>query len=251
MSKKHSKTLPTWLYAVRTLGLAFAIFLGAQIAAVSILSFIGYAVGLSSDTLQWAFQSHDIVRFFLIFSIEALTVYLVAEVLRRSSHTFAFIGLDRWPKLGDVWQAIKAYVIYFVIFISIFSVVNLSGIIDTDQAQQLGFDNPAGWGLFWAFLSLVILPPLAEEILFRGYLFHTLKIRLSLAWSTIITSILFAIAHLEFGTGGPLNFAAALDTFVLSFVLVYVTFKTKSLWPAIFLHAIKNLIAFATLFVIK
>ena len=49
---------------------------------------------------------------------------------------------------------------------------------------------------------------------------------------------LFAVAHLpEGGAAGPL-YIAALDTFVLSLVLIYLREKTGSLWASITLHAV-------------
>jgi len=240
-----------WLRALRTVVIAFGIFIGGQIAGASIATFLGYAAGKNQETISWAFESHDVVRFLLILCVELSTVYFIYWFLQRNKQTFADIGLVGKPLKADVVVALKGIVAYFIIFITIFSAVSATGLIDTDQQQQLGYTNPAGFGLMWAFLALVILPPLAEEILFRGYLFHNLKRYINVYASGVIVSLLFAAAHLEIGTGVPLNFAAALDTFVLSCVLVYVTHKSGSLWPAIGIHALKNLVAFATLFIIK
>ena len=69
--------------------------------------------------------------------------------------------------------------------------------------------------------------------------------------AAIITSLMFAVGHLQFGSGAPLLWVAALDTFVLSLVLCYIREKTDSLWPGIFIHAIKNALAFSVLFLFK
>jgi membrane protease YdiL (CAAX protease family) len=100
------------------------------------------------------------------------------------------------------------------------------------------------------FVSLVILPPITEEILVRGFLYSSLKKALPLIWAALLTSAMFAIAHLpEGGASGPL-YIAALDTFVLSLVLIYLREKTGGLWASITLHAIKNGVAFAALFIL-
>lgn len=96
-----------------------------------------------------------------------------------------------------------------------------------------------------------MLPPLVEELLMRGFLYKGLKNGLRRAWAVLITSALFAIAHLQFGSGSALLWAAAIDTFVLSLVLIYLVEKSRSLWPAIGVHAMKNGFAFLFLFVIK
>jgi membrane protease YdiL (CAAX protease family) len=120
---------------------------------------------------------------------------------------------------------------------------------NVNEQQQIGFSNVhGGLPLLMTFVSLVILPPLAEEIMVRGFLYSTLKKAMPALAAVILTSALFASAHLpEGGDAGPL-YIAALDTFVLSLVLIYLREKTGSLWASITLHAAKNGIAFVALF---
>lgn len=248
---KLQPTLVNWLQTVRTLAVTFVVFLGGQIAGAASLTFICYLLGMNQDTIAWAFESHAVIRFLLILSIELFTVYFIYLLLKRAKQTFRSIGIQKRPSKSSALWVVKGYALYFVIFITAFSVISASGIIDTDQAQQLGYTNPGGYDLVWAFLALVILPPIAEEIVFRGYLFTRLKKYVTVHTAGVLVSILFAIAHLEIGSGAPLNFAAAFDTLILSLVLVYVTQKSGSLYPAIGIHALKNLIAFVTLFLIS
>ena len=121
--------------------------------------------------------------------------------------------------------------------------------LNVNQQQDIGFTNVHGAGaLILTFISLVILPPLAEEIMVRGFLYSTLKKAMPALSAVLLTSALFAAAHLpEGGAAGPL-YIAALDTFVLSLVLIYLREKTGSLWGSITLHATKNGIAFVALF---
>jgi hypothetical protein len=100
------------------------------------------------------------------------------------------------------------------------------------------------------FISLVVLPPIVEEIMVRGFLYSTLKKAMPTVAAVLLTSAIFASAHLpEGGAAGPL-YIAALDTFVLSLVLIYLREKTGSLWASITLHAAKNGVAFTVLFVL-
>jgi membrane protease YdiL (CAAX protease family) len=116
--------------------------------------------------------------------------------------------------------------------------------------QQLGFDAPVGWELIFVFITLVVLPSLVEEIVFRGILFRGLKKYIGVVSALIGSSLIFGMAHLEFFSGGSLNYIAALDTTILAVVLTALYIRAGSLWPAILLHAIKNSIAFVVLFVI-
>jgi membrane protease YdiL (CAAX protease family) len=240
-----------WLFAVRVVLFTVLAFLGGQLVGAIILTSLLTAFGMKKQYVSWALESHEVIRFLLILTVELITVYFIYLLLKRSKQTFKTIGLSSRPKRRDVIWTIKGFALYFVTFITVFNIVSQTGLIDTNQSQQLGFVNPSGYGLLWAFLSLVILPPIVEEIVFRGYLLTNLKKYINVYASAIVVSVLFAAAHLELGSGVSPNFAAALDTFVLSLVLVYVTHKTNSLYPAIGIHAVKNLIAFVTLFVLK
>ena len=119
-----------------------------------------------------------------------------------------------------------------------------------NQKQDLGFSTATtGLPLGLIFISLVILPPLVEEALFRGFLYGGLRGKLKPISAALITSALFALPH-TFGNdaGASLLWVASVDTFLLSLILVYLREKTGSLWPGIFLHMLKNGLAFASLF---
>jgi membrane protease YdiL (CAAX protease family) len=155
----------------------------------------------------------------------------------------------RWV---DVVYALAGFALYFVGYAIVLTIAtHIFPSINVDQKQELGFQNTSGTiNLFLTFLSLVILPPIVEETVFRGFVFSGLKNKLPFIYAAIGTSLLFASAHLQYGSGKPLLWIAALDTFTLSMVLCYLRQKTGGLWAGIFLHALKNGIAFVSLFLL-
>jgi membrane protease YdiL (CAAX protease family) len=60
----------------------------------------------------------------------------------------------------------------------------------------------------------------------------------------LVTSLLFGLAHLQSGDNGALIWGAALDTFILSLVLVYLRESTGALYAGILIHSLNNLLAF-------
>jgi hypothetical protein len=123
---------------------------------------------------------------------------------------------------------------------------------NTQQKQNLGFQPGIhGGGFIMAFIALVILPPIAEEILFRGFLYGTLRRnRASKLVATITTSLLFAGLHLFGGTGSGLLWSAFVDIFTLSLVLCYLRERTGGIWAGMVVHALKNALAFVGVFII-
>jgi membrane protease YdiL (CAAX protease family) len=192
-------------------------------------------------------------QFIYVLVVETLTVGLLYNFMKRRKTSWASIGFVK-PKLVDIAYALSGFAVYFVGYALVISTLVKQYLpqVDTNQRQDLGFDtNVVGPELILVFLSLVILPPLVEEILVRGFLFTGLKNKLPLFSAAIITSVVFAMAHLQWGSDAPLLWSAAIDTFVLSMILVYVRWRSKSLWPGIGIHFIKNGIAFLALFVFK
>jgi membrane protease YdiL (CAAX protease family) len=161
------------------------------------------------------------------------------------------VGLTR-ARWSAVLYAVGGYVVYFLLFIVAIAASRLLLQVDVEQRQALGFDEGVtGGALLLAFVSLVVLPPIVEELVFRGFLFGTFRAhRVSLVLSTLVTSIFFAGLHLFGGTDGSLLWIAFTDTFVLSCVLCYVREQTGSIWACIGIHAIKNGIVFLNLFIL-
>lgn len=160
------------------------------------------------------------------------------------------IGLLK-PRPRDLGFALIAMGVYlFVATIVTALVNNFAPFLDLDQKQELGFESiNTAPELLLVFVSLVVVPPLVEELMTRGLLFTGLRQKVRFAWTVIITSIVFAIPHLQLGSGNPPLWNAALDTFILSLFLCYLRERTGSLWASIFMHAIKNGIAFTALFI--
>jgi len=202
------------------------------------------------QTNNWLNQNIN-GQFFLVLVVEAITLGLLWWFLKRRQASFQTIGLKRKPKLSDLGYVVLGFGVYFAIYVVAVSIIQHAVHINVNQQQQLGFSNAHGSALIPVFISLVLLPPIAEEILVRGFLYSGLKKGLPKVWAVLLTSALFATAHLEAGSGAPLLWIAAIDTFVLSLVLIYLREKTGSLWASIGLHMLKNGIAFLSLFVFK
>lgn len=190
-------------------------------------------------------------QFLYILAVESLTVGGLIAFVRLRKGSFRSLGLVR-PRLKDPLIAVPALFIYMGGYLVLLSVLTrIFPSINVNQPQDLGFSaNQHGTDLAMTFISLVILPPLVEETVMRGFLFTSLRQKLHVGVAALITSALFAAAHLEWGSNAPLLWVAAIDTFSLSLVLCYLRYKTGSLWAGITLHALKNVIAFVSLFVL-
>lgn len=225
------------------------IYFFAQLVASFVIVFFAAARGWDTNRIQRWLDTSVAAQFSLILMVEALTIFLVWQYLRWRQTKPAAIGFIK-PQAMDIVRALAGFAVYFPVYVALYALAQkLLPQINYEQKQQIGFETAAGTTqMILVFVSLVILPPLAEEILTRGFLFTGLRRKFKWLIAALMTSLLFAAAHLQFGSGAPLLWTAAMDTFILSMVLCYLREKTGSLWPGIFLHAIKNGLAFAIIF---
>lgn len=228
---------------------AFGVYFGGQILGGILVAFVPLSLGWSEQRIEEWFTGSTIAQFSMILALEAMTLLLLYAFMRYRKATLVMIGLVK-PKLKDLGYALIGFAVYLPVYIGSLTILtSLIPTLDVEQEQQIGFEQAAGAELILVFVALVVLVPLAEEIVMRGFLYSGLRSKLPKIAAAIITSVLFAIAHLQLGSGEPPLWVAAVDTFLLSLVLIYLRELTGGLWASIGLHALKNGLAFLVLFV--
>lgn len=235
---------------IPTIGFTVLLYFVAQIVISFVMMLYPLARGWNHTTSEAWLQNSSLAQFITIVGIESCLVGGVFALLKIRGLGMKAIGLA-WPKLMDLAYAIAGFIVYLVVYAGISEVVRVTlPQVNLDQKQNIGFSSAQGsLGLILAFVSLVILPPIAEEIVTRGFLYGGIKSKWPTWIAVIITSGMFATAHLQFGEGAPPLWVAAIDTFTLSLVLIYLREKRKSLAAPMLLHMIKNGLAFFVLFI--
>lgn len=153
-------------------------------------------------------------------------------------------GLTRDIKWKDFSEAIVYVLLYFCVLVMAMVAFQLLSPTLANESQDVGFStvNNNLLELTLIFLSLVIIAPVAEELVMRGLLFKQLRSKIPFWATSLIVSLLFAIAH------GQIN--VAIDTFILSLFLCYTREKTGAIYSPIIMHMMKNLIGFLALYVL-
>ena len=179
----------------------------------------------------------------VIYALSLLIVIGVPWLVKKRVTTKQEAGLQRLPVWLDLLWAPAGAIVY-IILTSLITAAAMAFLpfIDFEQVQDTGFNAISQQHEYvLAFIMLVVVAPVAEEILFRGYLFGKLR-KYAPLWAAIgVTSLVFAIVHFAWNVG--------LDVFALSTVLCLLRVVSGSLWPSILLHMMKNGIAFYFLFI--
>lgn len=153
------------------------------------------------------------------------------------------LGLTKSLAWKDILLAPAAFVIYIICAgILIAAVSAFFPDFDAAENQEIGFDNITNYFEYiLAFLTLVIIAPVAEELLVRGYLYGKLKKVVPVVAAAIISSLLFSLMHLQWNV--------AINVLPLALIMVGLREMTGSIWAGILLHMIKNGVAFYLLFI--
>lgn len=88
----------------------------------------------------------------------------------------------------------------------------------------------------WAMITILILAPILEEVLFRGIIQESLTNKFSPLAGILITSAIFAVIHI--------NLPQVVNAFFVALILGYIYYMTQSLIPVILIHAMNNAIAY-------
>ena len=144
------------------------------------------------------------------------------------------IGFRRFPR-KYIWIAVVAYLVYVLISTGLepgLKSVGLQSLRDLSPAlKDYGF--PLLFGLF-------LTGTFVEEIFYRGYIIERVTELSGRRWvAGIVSWLTFTLVHLRFfGLGPTLEVAVIAAIFVTLFLLA------RSIWPAIIVHGISDVIGF-------
>jgi membrane protease YdiL (CAAX protease family) len=163
----------------------------------------------------------------------AAAVLFAARAGRVRPAQFGFVRARVRPALGWMALAYLGYVLLGQLWVQL---------VDTHAKDKL----PTSLGVDQSKVALVavcalvtVIAPLAEETLFRGYVFGALRNWRGPWPAALLTGAVFGAIH---GYSTPAVFLVPLG--ILGFMLCVVRWRTGSLLPCIALHAINNALAF-------
>lgn len=236
-------------YAVGLSLWVFVAFFTAEALAGLVAS---YAVLFTGIKLNSAVESTLLAAIGYTFGL-AMTIGL-PWLATRKRPTRTTLGITRLPSWSDIGLSILSVLPYYLLSAGVlWAAMQLTTGVDPKVGQQIGFNNlTIGIEYFVAFITLVIMSPLAEELLFRGYFLGKLSERISKWVAILLTAAVFGSLHL-FGVNDQghivVQWAAAADTFALGIVAGSLRFISGGIWAGMLLHAIKNGIAYYFLFI--
>jgi len=131
-----------------------------------------------------------------------------------------FLGIQQWLNVINAWvdRVLPPPAWFWELFDKIFE-------------SDYGF-----WG---AFMKVVVIAPVVEELIFRGVIMHGLMRNYPKVTAVFFSGLLFALFHLN-----PWQFPA---TLVLGMILGWIMIRTRNILLCIAGHSINNLLVLLTI----
>lgn len=240
---KRRPALPDWLQVPWSLGDVVA-FIGAwwglQLAVVLMLVALGLVLPPVKEFVK-SVQGNNIGASFVLDLMSAVVGFgLVGFYLRRYKVGWSAVG---WRRV-NLWKALLYLVVILLAFLALATAVLwlvsvLVPSFNANQAQNNDFTQGAGSHSALSLVALVLLPPVLEETVFRGFIFPAIAKRTGLVWGAVWASVLFGVAHWQANI--------SIYTFLLGLLLCFMYVRLKSIFPGMALHMLNNYLAFMAL----
>lgn len=241
----------SWIMPVSIAGVYGSFIMSQAFAAMVFVAYASSVYGWGEERISHSFTTT--VGMFVYLLIYQLIMFgIIYGLLRVVGWNFRAIGLVA-PKFKHFLLGLLATVPYYLLLVLVLATLSeLIPSLDVNQRQDVGFNNVvSSLDLALVFIGLVIIAPIVEEVAIRGFLYSGVRQLFPKIWAALTVSVVFASLHLMGGEGRSVIWIAAIDTFVLSMLLVWLREKTGNLWAGITLHAAKNFVAFLTLYIFQ
>ncbi|HEU4658203.1 MAG TPA: CPBP family intramembrane glutamic endopeptidase [Capillimicrobium sp.] len=110
---------------------------------------------------------------------------------------------------------------------------------ERDELTKRLTDDPSVATVVGLGVLTVVVAPVVEEVVFRGFLFNALRSAINVPLAAIVSGLVFGVVH---AAGSPWQFLLPLAAFGTILALVY--WRTGSLYTCIAMHAIWNCVSF-------
>jgi len=213
-------TYKWWMIVVLALWVFASFFVAQLIVTIT-------AKGLSVLGVSFRAVDPTVLNFVFAACVYAVSLAVVIGIpwlVRRARTGREDLGLTRLPEWFDILLAPAGFIIYLLCSgVVMYAVTQWVPGFNATQQQDVGFSNLAKqYELLLAFVTLVIIAPVAEETLFRGYLYGKLRKSVPIWVAMLVTSALFGALHGQWNVG--------IDVFMLSLVMCTLREITGSIW---------------------
>ncbi len=188
------------------------------------------------QTFSFSIDNHSmsfLKTFFYIFVETCMTLFLVCFILKRKQVSFRDIGIQ----LEIRFRTCSGLIISGALFNTIvFLFFNYYEMITVTPASQTIEQSYWPFTLGVSLITLGLLTPFNEEVIFRGILFQSLRNQMSVIPAIAISALIFGMMHVD-SINSWVHFATVI---LMGCITCIIFFRTGSLTNACIFHASGN-----------
>lgn len=234
--------------SAKAYGMALLVYiLATTVSSVAIVALVALTAFYDLDLPLRIMEGHktsflvaaSIVSFLCGFSAEVW--YLKRQLGKDKLSLRKIVGWNLDSLNGSVWSAVWRGVVAWLVIIGLDRVVSLIPMPAVYDPAADFLKSLSGWQLY-AMAALVVLGPIFEELIFRGFLYNMTRSAISKNGTTrrvmadivaiVVSSAMFALMHL--------NLSGFIAYFVAGAVLAESYRRSGSLWVPIIAHCLNN-----------
>ncbi|MBI4707643.1 MAG: TatD family hydrolase [Candidatus Omnitrophica bacterium] len=240
ITRRQKTRVPTWniadIFRVAVTVIFFA-YLFHILEAIAVIAF----------KIRWA--DRYIVAVLNTFLLDMLVLSLITYLIKvKYNHSLKELGLRLHNFLKSIFLGLVGYVTLLptLVFI-LFVILWMANFFNYQPPPQPIFDflfyEKREWFLLLSIIFVVLIAPIVEEILFRGFVYTAIKNKFGRRTAYLLSTILFAGLHA--------NLVGFLPIAVLGILLAYLYEHTGSLIPSITVHVTHNSLIALFVFLVR
>lgn len=213
------------------------LFLGINLGVQSVFSwyYVGKNVFESNGELSYGIEVMGTQTVLIMMFTMLITIPVMIILMKKDEDIKCFMTYKEHYKIisfEGFWLMIPLGIFVCLGLTKLVTIFPIDNIIGSYEKVVQSYNDSNIW---LRFLTLCILVPIAEELVYRGMLYKRLKEYNEMTIAAYIAALIFGVVHMNLVQGIYATIAAV--------ILIFVYEKYKTILAPIFLHMVINLMA--------
>ncbi|MFH1312010.1 MAG: type II CAAX endopeptidase family protein [Candidatus Eisenbacteria bacterium] len=178
---------------------------------------------------------------FAVYTIGLLVALLVLRyLLSRRQLGWRNVGVTGGLSSKSVLYAFIGWLVgFFLYYIVEISLTRIGIRMFWNEGDFFGLDTP--WRVIGICFATLVIAPIAEEILYRGYVLQALLAKFSTTLAVLLSALIFASIHIGIGPW------MVVYLFLGALIPAYLFIRFRSIYPCVLMHFLNNIVAYVVI----
>jgi membrane protease YdiL (CAAX protease family) len=178
---------------------------------------------------------------FIAYTVGLLGALITLRYLLGRRHLgWRDVGVKGRLSKTSAFYAFGGWLVAFFLFYFVETVLARVGVkMFWNEREFFGLDTV--WRAIGICLATLVIAPIVEEIIYRGYVLQSLLEKFSTFTAAILSALIFASIHIGIGPG------MVVYVFFGGLIPVYLYIRFRSIYPCVIMHFLNNIVAYVVI----